>query len=233
MDRAFALAARLGIGFELILEAWLMEFPFNQRDRFLPEHEELFIRYVVARYGAEPALRYWCVANEYNLYRPSNRDPLNEHYARRLARLIRSHDAHRRPIATHVTAAEHLEIPFQERFRDCPEIDVLLMQYWGDISTREKSALALGIEDELDRSCAGADQSVVFSEYGYEVGPGDHTSPEVHSLLGADHNRRGGAAGALPWLWNQHRLRQHLGPGLQARGRPGRSRSVPRYPPAF
>ncbi|MDX2109596.1 MAG: DUF4038 domain-containing protein [Verrucomicrobiota bacterium] len=183
--------ARHDIAVELIAEAWLMEAPFNQRDRFLPEHEELLIRELVARFGAHPALALWCVANEYNLYQKPTSASINDWYARRLARLFRHYDGHRKLVANHVTAAEHLEFTFQERFRNTADIDVLLMQYWGKIDTKQNAALCLGMEDELRRSVADADQSVIMAEYGYET-PGSHDKCfPGHELLGPSHNRRG------------------------------------------
>ena len=52
VDRVVRLAAELGIGLEMIMEAWGFEYPFNERSRFTPEYEELWMRYLIARYDA-------------------------------------------------------------------------------------------------------------------------------------------------------------------------------------
>ena len=46
VDRAMELLTQLGIGAEVILEAWMLEFPFNDRGQFLTDHEEHWIRFI-------------------------------------------------------------------------------------------------------------------------------------------------------------------------------------------
>jgi hypothetical protein len=59
VDTVVAECERLGIGIELILEAWGFEFPFNNRTVFTAAWEDLWIRYIVARYDAFNAVWFW------------------------------------------------------------------------------------------------------------------------------------------------------------------------------
>lgn len=68
VDKVMRLAADLGIGFEMIMEAWGFEYPFNQRNVFVPEYEELWMRYLVARYDAFSSVYMWTLMNEYEYY---------------------------------------------------------------------------------------------------------------------------------------------------------------------
>lgn len=221
IERTLDLCASMEISVELIIEAWLMESPFNDRSRFKTEHEELLFRETVARLGYHPAIAMWCVANEYNLYTENREDELSMHYSRRLGRLLRQWDGHRHPIANHVTAAEHLKIPFGERFRDVPEIDVLLMQYWGDISTHESTALGLGMDEELKRSIpAGLGKARIMSEYGYENSPSAGTESGKPVKFGPDHSRRCGWRSLMQGLPIIHGFDNTWGPKYSMVGDP-------------
>lgn len=192
VETVLAACARLGVGVELILEAWMFEAPFGRRDEFRAEHEELWIEYTMARLGAFRSVWLWCPANEYNLYTKTPGDPLATRYQRRLARLIRHHDAARHPVGAHVTAVETLDQPvWRERFRGDDSTQVLLLQTWGDFSDVAKAALVPGLEDEMRRSALGADQAVVLAEYGYEVPQDAAVHIDFMKRLGPDHNRRG------------------------------------------
>jgi hypothetical protein len=68
VDRVVALAEDLGLGLEMIMEAWGFEFPFSHRDVFVPEWEELWMRYLVARYDAYSCVAIWTLQNEYEYY---------------------------------------------------------------------------------------------------------------------------------------------------------------------
>ncbi|MEZ5276086.1 MAG: hypothetical protein R3F07_06890 [Opitutaceae bacterium] len=114
-----------------------MGFPFNDRRAFLPEHEELLIRTLMARLAAFPSLYIVDPANEYNLYLADRNSLLNDAFAIRFARLIRAHDPYLHPMGIHVTAAERMDPPFQDRFRHNPEIDILLMRTWGALGNQE------------------------------------------------------------------------------------------------
>ena len=65
VDNVMRLAADLGVGFEMIMEACGFEYPFSQRDVFIPEYEELWMRYLVARYDAFSSVYVWTPMNEY------------------------------------------------------------------------------------------------------------------------------------------------------------------------
>ena len=58
----------LGIGFEMIMEAWGFEYPFNDRAVFVREWEELWLRYLIARYDAFGGVYFWTLMNEYEFY---------------------------------------------------------------------------------------------------------------------------------------------------------------------
>ena len=55
-------------GIEMILEAWGLEFPFNNRNVFTAAWEDLWIRYMVARYDAFNAVGSGNSINEYEYY---------------------------------------------------------------------------------------------------------------------------------------------------------------------
>ena len=191
VESVLNMVQEMGFGLEVILEAWLMEMPFNDRGRFLPEHEELFFKYVIARLACFPGIYMWCVANEYNLYTSNINDSLATKYALRLAKLIKQSDCYQHPVAVHVTMAENMNLPFMNHFRSSTDVDVLLLQYWGDISSQRSSKLCAKLEHEIRRSVIGSDKVNVMSEYGYEVFEGTGLSPEIHNGLGPDHTRRG------------------------------------------
>ena len=58
-------AEALSVGFEMIMEAWGFEYPFNNRAVFVPEWEELWMRYLIARYDAFNCVFFWTPMNEY------------------------------------------------------------------------------------------------------------------------------------------------------------------------
>ncbi len=200
VDRVMHLLHRLGLGVELILEAWMFEFPFNARDRFTAEHEELWITYLVARYDAFPCLYLWTVANEY-VYYPSGvyreGETVCDRWAARLARLIRTWGPHGHPIAVHTMREPHP--PYAERLARYPEIEVILFQHWGTTDAAY-AWLAAGIEEAIARQCHGARQVCVLAEYGYESAPAWGTLPPGHRHLTAEHTRRGAWRGAFAGL---------------------------------
>jgi hypothetical protein len=192
VDRVMELLQEMGLGVEVILEAWLFEAPFNDRGRFLPEYEEMYIRYVVSRYSAYSCVYMWCMANEYNLYLGTDmavrENPIYEKYAVRLAGMIREADAHHHPIAVHNTGMKRT---FKELFREAGEIDVLLFQDWGDMSTQKSKDMVTGIEDAIETQILGSNKVNIMAEYGYEIVPGSSMSPVWHKGLGPGHTRRG------------------------------------------
>lgn len=73
VDRIVSLAEELGIGLELIMEAWGFEFPFSARQIFVAEWEELWLRYLIARYDAYTCVACWTLMNEYEYAYPQYR----------------------------------------------------------------------------------------------------------------------------------------------------------------
>ena len=68
VDRVVQLCEDLDIGIEMIMEGWGFEFPFNHRALFTAEWEELWMRYLIARYDAYNCLYFWTPLNEYEYY---------------------------------------------------------------------------------------------------------------------------------------------------------------------
>lgn len=172
MDRVVADCQRRGISLELILECWLFEFPFDDRHRFTAEDEELWVRYVIARYAAYRAVVMWTPGNEY-VYYPNGEAPRSEwqqadtrpdRWVARLARLIRSMDPHARPIAAHTMTLP--QPTFAERLAGFPEIDTILFQDWG--RRDELAWTADGLDEAIRNQLDGARQVCVLAEYGYE-----------------------------------------------------------------
>lgn len=195
VDRVMNACQEMGILVELILEAWLFEFPFNDRSRFTAEDEELWFRYIVARYGAYRALAMWTLANEYIYYPAGNRkttqwdyeDTRPDRWQARLARLVRATDPHGHPIAVHTM--DRVVPTYADRLRRYPEIDVILFQDWGDRGPYAWTAH--GIDEAITEQIGDARQVGVLAEYGYEAVDGlaiwegrRHMTP-AHSRRGA------------------------------------------------
>ena len=201
VDRVIKLADELGFAIEMILEGWLFEFPYNARNRFTAEHEEFWVRYLVARYDAFRAVAMWTTANEY-IYYPDgiyrNNDILPDRWAARLARIIRLAGPHGHPIAVH-TNGDPMPT-FAERLARYPDIDVILYQNWGR-RDEEYAWLATGIDAGIAKQCRGARQVCVLSEYGYERNPGMTTLPPSHTFMNPDHTRRGAWRSAFMGLF--------------------------------
>ncbi len=85
------------------MEAWGFEFPFNSRNIFVPEWEELWLRYLIARYDAFRAVAVWTLMNEYEFY--PNGDwhykPVADRWAIRVARWVKSVASHGHPVAVY------------------------------------------------------------------------------------------------------------------------------------
>lgn len=218
LDRVIADCQRRGIALELILECWLFEFPFDDRHRFTAEDEELWIRYLVARYAAYRAVVMWTPGNEY-VYYPSGEAPTSawqqadtrpDRWIARLARLIRTIDPHGRPIAAHTMT---LPVPtFAERLSGFPEIDTILFQEWG-----RRDALAWtadGIEEAIRSQLDGARQVCVFAEYGYESVEGLQTIP-VRKHMDRGHTRRGAWRAAFHGMLVISGFENTWGPDMQ------------------
>lgn len=194
VDMAVKLAGELGMGLELILQAWMLEFPFNDRSRFLPEDEEHWIRYIIDRYAAYPQVYVWCPANEYDLY-PGHTEKTRlqeaNRWLKRLAALIKLRDPYRHPVGAHQWVQTS---PLHERLSDCPDIDVYLVQsdWFKEIDRLKRDpSLCLWIEDQLLHHAPGRDKAKMCSEFGYEGAPEDADNDRFSERIDEHHTRRG------------------------------------------
>lgn len=196
VDRVVRLASELQIGFEVIMEAWGFEYPFNQRNRFTPEYEELWIRYLIARYDAFSSVYVWTLMNEYEFYPDGNwnynRDA--DLWAVRIGRLVKQLAPHGHPVAVH--NGPRLP-PFAERFGWAPGvIDLIMFQDWGTRGEKD-SWLAAGIEDIVTAAMTNWPGSFIFAEYGYERNPDLEQRIPSHAYCDPEHTRRGAWRGAF------------------------------------
>ncbi len=188
-DGSIARIEALGLGLELIMEGWGFEFPFNQRMVFTPEWEQLWMRYVIARYDAYNYVYFWTPLNEYEYY--PNGDwhwkPASDRWLIRVSRWIKDVAPHNHLVTCHNGPVVP---PFAERFRADPEaIDSVNFQYWG---TRDKDDawLAIGIEDVIQDVFAGWQGSKLFAEWGYERNPAFENKLPHHEFCDRNHTRR-------------------------------------------
>ncbi len=196
VDRVVRQAERLDIGLEMIMEAWGFETPFNNRSLFLPEWEELWMRYLIARYDAFSCLYFWTLMNEYEYYPDGTfrHTPVADRWAMRMGRWAKSVAQHGHIISVHNGPREP---SFARRFVADPEaINAIMFQHWGT-RDRENAWLAAGIEDQIRTSLDGWGGSAVFSEYGYEHNPDLPLLVPSHRYCGPEHTRRGAWRGAF------------------------------------
>jgi hypothetical protein len=193
VDRSMELLTELGIGVEVILEAWMLEFPFNDRSRFLTEHEEHWIQYIVSRYAAYPSVYVWCPANEYDLY-PGRTDKKqmreSNRWFRRLAALVKSNDPFKHPVGIHQWDQDH---SISELMGDCDDLDVYLVQSdWSkEIAELNRDpSLCLWIEDNLLFHVPDKNKAAMCSEFGYERA-GKQFTLDAHDRMDEHHTRRG------------------------------------------
>lgn len=196
VDRVVRAAAELGVGFEMIMEAWGFEYPFNDRGVFVTEWEQLWLRYLAARYDAFRSVVVWTLMNEYEFYPDGDwrYNPLADRWAMRTARWLKSIAPHGHPVAVHNGPRVP---PFAERFvADPGAIDAVMYQTWGATGP-DDGWLAAGIEDEIRTSFAGWTSSGLFSEWGYERNPALPQTFPGFTHTDAEHNRRGAWRGAF------------------------------------
>jgi hypothetical protein len=216
IDGVIRHADEIGIGIEMIMQGWGNEFPFNARAVFLPEWEELWIRYLVARYDAFNAVWMWQLANEYEYYPNGdwNYSPggIADRWAMRVGHLVRRLGPHRHVIAVHNGPRRP---SFGKRFASDPEvIDTVMYQAWG--TTSEDSAwLAAGIEGEIEASLHDWPGSAVFAEWGYEFNPDLPPMMLAHRWCDADHTRRGAWRGAMCRMGVVHGFHNTWGPFME------------------
>ncbi len=199
VDRVMRLAEELDVGFEMIMEAWGFEFPFNDRESFTEELEKVWMGYLIARYDAFSSVYVWTLMNEYEYFADGKWDyaPEADKWAMPRARWVKSVAPHGHVVAVHNGPGMP---PFAERFAEDPEaIDAIMYQTWG--TTKEDDAwLAAGIEDAIRTSLDGWPGSAAFMEYGYERSEDTDCLPGGHRFLTVEHTRRGAWRGACSGL---------------------------------
>lgn len=211
VDAVVRIAEELGIGLELIMEGWGFEFPFSARDVFTAEWEELWLRYLVARYDAFGCTAIWTPLNEYEYYPNGDwhHKPVADRFQMRLSRWIKEHAPHGHVVAAH--NGPRLP-PFAERFAADPDaVDAVMFQEWG---ARDEAAgwLATGIEESVGRSLDGWRGSAVLAEWGYERNPEFELRVPSHRYCDPDHTRRGAWRGAFCGLGVVHGFENSWGP---------------------
>ena len=213
VDAVMALTERLGIGVEMIMEGWGFEFPFSHRTVFTTEWEELWMRYLIARYDAHANLAIWTPLNEYEYYPNGDwhHKPVADRWAMRVARWIKATAPHGHVVAMHNGPRMP---PFAERFRADPEaVDAVLYQDWGSRGEHD-GWLAAGLEEQIAASLAGWRGSAVLAEWGYERNPALPRKIGAHDFCDRDHTRRGAWRGAFQALGLIHGFENSWGPWL-------------------
>ena len=214
VDAVMARCEELGIGVELIVEAWGNEFPFNSRQIFTAEWEELWFRYLVARYDAYRSLAMWQLHNEYEYYPNGDWNypgatRICDRWAIRIGHLVRTLAPHGHIVAVHNGPV----MPsFGERFRSDPTvIDTVMFQTWGTTG-EENGWLAAGIEEVIAASLGDWPGSAVLAEWGYEFAEDLPPIMLGHRWCGPDHTRRGAWRGVFAGLGIVHGFHYSWGP---------------------
>ena len=211
VDRVVRWAEELGVGFEMVMEAWGFEYPFNDRSVFLPEWEDLWLRYLIARYDAFNCVYFWTPMNEYEYYPDGDwrYNRVADLWAMRVGRWIKGLAGHGHVVSIHNGPRMP---PFAQRFALDPEaIDAVMFQAWGTTG-RDDSWLAAGIEETVRESLAGWPGSAIFAEYGYERNPDLPLNLPHHEFCDTEHTRRGAWRGAFCALNVIHGFENSWGP---------------------
>ncbi|MGB3306874.1 MAG: DUF4038 domain-containing protein [Thermomicrobiales bacterium] len=213
VDLVMQWADEFGIGIEMIMEAWGNEFPFNNRSVFTAEWEELWVRYLIARYDAFSSVHIWTLHNEYEYYPNGDwhysADGVADRWAMRVGHLVRRFAPHGHVIAIHNGPVQP---SFGKRFAsDATVIDTVMFQTWGTTSERE-GWLAAGIENGIAQGLGDWPGSAVFSEWGYEFNPDLPPVMLGHRWCGPQHTRRGAWRGAFSGLGIIHGFENSWGP---------------------
>ncbi|TBL70319.1 DUF4038 domain-containing protein [Paenibacillus thalictri] len=193
VDEVVAQCEELGIGLEMILQAWLFEFPFNDRGKFVAEYELFWNRYVIARYAASTAVYIWCPANEYEFYptgTPGKYHKESNRWMKRLSDQIRQDDAFAHPIGAHNWEKT---IPMPQRLGDCGNIEVYLVQTSWGVETKgftRDASLCKGLEKDMRVHSGNKNVVSVCAEFGYERASGLLTA-RSHQSMDHHHTRRG------------------------------------------
>lgn len=213
VDRVMRWADELGIGVEMIMEAWGNEFPFNNRSVFTAEWEELWLRYLIARYDAFSSVYVWTLHNEYEYYPNGDwhysADGVADRWAMRVGHLVRQLAPHGHIVAIHNGPV----LPsFGKRFASDPDvIDTVMFQTWGTTSEHD-GWLAAGIDRVIAQSLGDWPGSAVLSEWGYEFNPDLPPIMLGHRWCGPEHTRRGAWRGAFSGLGIIHGFENSWGP---------------------
>ena len=206
-------AENLGIGIEMIMQGWGFEFPFSSRNIFVAEWEELWIRYLVARYDAFNCVWFWQLHNEYEYYPNGDwhyaESGVADRWAIRIGHLVRRLAPHGHPIAIHNGPVRP---SFGHRFASDPEvIDTVMFQTWGT-TDEEEGWLAAGIDEVISQSLDDWPGSKVLSEWGYEFNPELPPMMLGHQYCDADHTRHGAWRGAMCGMGIIHGFENSWGP---------------------
>jgi hypothetical protein len=196
VDRSVQLVESLGLGLEMIMEAWGFEFPFNHRSWFTAEWEQLWMRYLIARYDAYSCVYFWTPLNEYEYYPNGdwNWKPAADRWQMRVSRWIKDTAPHKHIISAHNGPVVP---PFAERFRADPEaVDAIMFQCWG-ARDKEHAWLATGIETSIETAFAGWPGSKIFAEWGYERNPDFPLKLAHHEFCDRNHTRRSAWRGVM------------------------------------
>ncbi|MBZ9938380.1 DUF4038 domain-containing protein [Mesorhizobium sp. BR1-1-16] len=199
VDETVALIDGMGMGIEMIMEGWGFEFPFNHRAWFTPEWEELWMRYLIARYDAYAAVHFWTPLNEYEYYPNGDwhHKPAADRWALWIARWIKRTAPHGHVLSMHNGPVMP---PFAERFHADPEaVDAIMFQEWG-ARDRDKGWLATGIEEQIEKSLKGWGGSAIFAEWGYERNPDFYLKLPSHEFCDRNHTRRSAWRGVMSGL---------------------------------
>ncbi|MBC7235657.1 MAG: DUF4038 domain-containing protein [Chloroflexi bacterium] len=221
VDRVVQKAEALGLGLEMIMEAWGFEYPFNRRDVFVPEWEELWLRYLLARYDAYNCVFFWTLMNEYEYYPDGDwrYNPVADRWAMRMARWVKARAPHGHIVSVHNGPREPR---FAERFAlDPGAVDAIMFQDWGTRDA-ERGWLAAGIERQIQNSLYGWQGAAVFAEWGYERNPALPLNIPSHEFCDEEHTRRGAWRGAFCGLGIIHGFENSWGPFMDlAHDQPG------------
>jgi hypothetical protein len=204
---------RLGVGLEMIMEGWGFEFPFRDRSVFLPEWEDLWMRYLIARYDAYNCVWFWTLMNEYEFYPDGDwrYNRVADLWALRRARWVKALAPHGHVVSVH----NGPRMPrFADRFARDPEaIDAIMFQDWGS-RDEEWGWLADGIEATIAAALEGWWGSAVFAEWGYERNPEFELKMPSHLHCDVNHTRRGAWRGAFRGLGIIHGFENSWGPWM-------------------
>lgn len=103
LDDLLSQMRRFGMNAELILLNFYRP-PFTDTRLWTPPRERLWLRYIIARYGAFDNIFLWTLANEYETH-PEGRYrldlPGDVEWAKTTARLVRQFDPYRHPVTVH------------------------------------------------------------------------------------------------------------------------------------